>query len=311
MANDTVTLKTEDELFPAPEGPSKDDFDSDRVYNLDPKDIFADEEFNCRGIIDPTSVIELAKDIKQYGLQQPILVEFWDKVPGKKYRILAGYRRYKAHQLFKLRSIRALVKPTMSDLEARILNLSENLQREDLNMKQEAHAIKAFVDRGWSEEQIAQRIGKSRGWVQVRRMLLDLPEEIQDEAAAGMLTQQQIRDCYSMPSAEMQFNYVRNVKDAKLLGKKRPVNKEKIIQKGQNLRKIRSREDMYEMQDFIREVFGNNFGTKVLAWASGTISDLDLHNYMSQMALREGKRYPFPEGLRNRREQVVEGPNED
>src|SRR4051812_9291295 len=88
--------------------------DPDRIYDLPLTEIYADEDFNCRGIIDPTSVVELAHDIKQKekelgegkGLISPIIVQPWLKKAGKKWRIVAGYRRFKAHVLNQAKTIR-------------------------------------------------------------------------------------------------------------------------------------------------------------------------------------------------------------
>lgn len=295
-------------------------YDPDRVYDLPTKEIFVDSDFNCRGAINPMDVIDLSKDIKTKGLHTPVFVEPWDKVPGKKYRLVAGYRRFKAHMLNeadsqyqesrgdKAYTIRSMVKENLTDLEARGLNLSENIQRVNLTIKQEAHALEPFKLAGWSEQQVMEHLKMSRGWVQVRYMLLELPEQIQDEAAAGFLTQQQIRHCYtlSQTNVEAAFDYVKAIKDKKLLGKIRPVKPEDFAVK--NEKRVRTETEIYAMQDTIRDVFGNNMATRVLGWVSGNISDLEMHREIWTQANLNGKFYVMPSGLTDRMP-VFEGSN--
>jgi ParB/RepB/Spo0J family partition protein len=259
-------------------------YDENKVYNLPMGDVFADESFNSRGKIEPLKVMELAREIATNGLLQPITVQTYDRMPGKKFRIIAGYRRYAAHQLNQAQTIRSLVKNEISDLDARLLNLSENTQRENLNILQEANAIQHFVLAGWSEQQIGTRLGKSRGWVQVRVMLLQLPNEIQEEAAFGMVSQEVIRELYTMAwmGYGAQIEHFKKVKDAKLLGKKRkPKPMDAYLT---NERKARSQEEIGDMQDEIIDTINRNVDplTKALAWAGGFIDDKEFHEYLVQ-----------------------------
>lgn len=261
------------------------------IMNLKLSEIFADVEFNCRQEIDPITVIELAKDIKANGLTQPITVQPWYKEdhPEYKYRIVAGYRRFKAHQINKAETIMCIVRNNLTDIQARVLNLSENLHRQDLNIKQEAMALQKLYFAGLTEGDVAKQLGKSRGWVQIRFFLLELPEDIQNEAAAGVLTQAQVRDVWRLPSYEQQIEFVKQVKDKKILGKKREVTVEAIIKP--EIKRIRSREEIFSLQENIQSVFGNNMATKVLAWAAGEISGADLSAYMQTEAHKIGRIY--------------------
>lgn len=275
-------------------------FDSDRVYEIDMTVVYADENFNCRGIIDPTTVIELAKDIKSNKLTQPIIVaEFHDpEKPKKMFKIIAGFRRYKAHLMNKADTIRALIHRPMSELQARVLNLTENLQRENLNVKQEAYAIDPLRRAGWGEGQVATQINKSRGWVQTRFKFMELPEDIQDEIAAGLIPSHKILPLASLEhGSKEQYEFVKRIKDQRLLGKKKSPKISDVLGPA-NLKKPRSREEIFEMQDLIRGTFGhNNFATRVLGWASGEVSDLDVHREIQQQAVRAGKFYQIPDSL--------------
>ncbi len=272
-------------------------FDPDKVYDLPLKSIYVDEVFNCRGPVDPVNVIDLAHDIQANGLDQPITVEVWNQ-NGKEFRLIAGYRRFKAHQVIKKETIRSLVKPTMSDMDARLMNIRENVQRQDLNIKQEAKAIEIFKNAGWTEEETSRKVNMSRGWVQIRYMLLEMPEQIQDEAAAGIVKTTDIRTLYRLHSPEEQFAFVRALKDKKLLGKKREIKPHQVKL---NQKKVRSLEELDEMQDLIRETLGNNLATAILGWAMAYNSDLEAHQAIKKECEKINKFYAIPDGLEGTR----------
>ena len=297
------------------------DLDPNKIHDIPMDKIFIDENLNLgRGVINPMDVIDLSKDIAEKGLHTPVFVQPWDKIPGKDFRLVAGYRRFKAHCLIrdnpeyrakvgdKADTIRALLKFDLSDDDAKILNLSENIHRQNLNMKQEARAIESFKRSGWTEPDTAKKLNMSRGWVQVRFMLLDLPDDIQDEAAAGMITQQQIRHAYALrDSDEALYGYIKALKDKKLLGKKRDIDPNKITKK--NEKRVRNETEIFALQDTIRETFdGNNLATRVLGWAAGVVSDKEVHESIWDFASRAGKFYMIPQGLEGDRVKVVEEP---
>lgn len=243
--------------------------------------IHYDQAFNCRGQIIPMDVIDLAKDIDKNGLLQNIVVSEYSperKIElGYDYLLIAGYRRYTAHRVLQKKTIQCTILPEMSEVDARFLNLSENTQRKDLNILQEAKALKRLYELGVPEPDVAERLGKSRGWVQIRFILLKLPEEIQEECAAGILTHKQIRDVYTHYRADGKdaaFAIVRKLKDAKLKGGKtiRAQKKPKP-----NAKRHRKRVEIFEMMEHIQNALSNGLYTRTLAWAAGEISDVDLY----------------------------------
>ena len=145
--------------------------------------ILADDEFNCRGEINPIDVVDLAKDIELHGgLIQPVIVMSLDserkkKYPEKDYLLIVGYRRFISHRdILNWNNIEAVIEEKFTtELEARLANLSENLQRKNLDILQEAKAIKKLRMLGISRDEVAKRMVMSMGWVQIRFMLLDLP----------------------------------------------------------------------------------------------------------------------------------------
>jgi ParB family chromosome partitioning protein len=108
-------------------------------------DIRVDTDFNCRGAITPISVHELANNIRTAGLIEPVVVRPYDK-DGFKYDLVAGFRRtqafknLRANEPEKYSEIPVVIK-NVTLAEAKILNLIENIHREDLNILQEARAL--------------------------------------------------------------------------------------------------------------------------------------------------------------------------
>ena len=261
------------------------------VHDLLVKDIFCDDNFNCRGRIAPIDVIDLARSIGEIGLQQPILVQPITVHPPQKYRIVAGHRRYAAFRILEKETIQAVIREDLTELQARKINLVENLKRQDLNMLQEANAIRHFKNAYVREDEVARELGMSRGWVQVRYMILTLPPEVQQEVAAGFLNQAQIRELYGLSQGQ-QYEAVRRIKTAKLNGEKVGKIREKKLRPLS--KRERSREEIFVMQGQIQDVVGNNFGTRCLAWTAGHISDFDLLRDLRDLAREKGIPWEIP-----------------
>jgi ParB family chromosome partitioning protein len=271
--------------------PPKDinDIREDQIYDVPIEEIFADSDFNVRGEIEPLAVNELAKDIKANGLIQPITLQPFEH-EGKRFRIIAGHRRHMAHLVGQLTHVRSAIKVGLSDIDAVSLNLKENLHRAELNMLQEALSIKRLKMLGLTETETAGKVGKSRGWVQVRYMILSLPFVVQEEVAKGTLNSEQIRECYSLPLPEDQIEFVRRVKDAKLLKKVKPAK----VGARHVKKEVRTPQQIFEMQDTIRDLFGNGFETILLGWAAGATDDWEVHQCIKEEADQRGKYYQIP-----------------
>lgn len=257
--------------------------------------IHYDEEFNCRGPISPMDVADLAKSIERDGLMEPIALSLMPGGSGK-YRLLAGHRRYIAHKILKRETIPATVRNEVVDeIQARVLNLTENLQRKQLNVLQEAMAIKPFKDFGLSEDETAKRLGASRGWVQVRYLLLKLPEVIQQEVAAGFVLQSDIRKIYTQFRAggkDAAIETAKILKDTRLLGRKKR-RKEKIERS--EVVKPRSKVEIELMQDyFFEQTKVATVAHRLLAWCAGHISSNDMHESMKEFCEEKGLNYRIP-----------------
>jgi ParB/RepB/Spo0J family partition protein len=243
-------------------------------------EILMDEDFNCRGQIAPIDVVDLAKDIEAQGLIQPVIISpLAMPINGRPFKLIAGHRRFKAHIILKRETILAVVRDEpMSEIDARTINLAENLKRKDLNVLQEAKAIRHFFILGLGELQIANKLGQSRGWVQIRAMLLKLPEEIQREVEAGLVSHSNIRELYAIHKAGNKDNLykaVREIKDKKLRGlTKICVNKNIVGPHAENKR-YRIKTEIEKMTILLVEHRLKGLATRALAWAAGNLTMAD------------------------------------
>src|SRR4051794_38873236 len=128
----------------------------------------------------------LAVSLRERGLLQPVLVR---PLPGGRYELIAGERRWRAAQLAAFASVPALVRPH-DDAESLELAVIENMAREDLSPVEEARACALLVDElGLTREDVGRRVGRSRVAVSNLLRLLDLPDDVLDLLAAGHLTE--------------------------------------------------------------------------------------------------------------------------
>jgi len=274
---------------------------SELIYDIPLKEILVDPIFNSRGQFSATTVVDLARDIEQKGLIQPIILtntNFGDF----KYKLVAGFRRFMAHELLKSTTIKAIIKENISEKDARLINLSENLVRKDLNILQEALSIQPLLALGMSETDIAFSLPSiSRGWVQIRCMLLRLPKPIQDEAAAGLLTQIHIRDLYSLKchnaTDEKLFEVTKDIKNKIYKSSHGSSIVAKQSLKNLNKKEKRDRPEIFDMINHIMDNKLPGLHTRCLSWAAGEISSQELFVDIRQYAEEKGVKYQSMEIL--------------
>jgi len=147
-----------------------------------------------RQTFDEAMINELAASVREKGIIQPLIV----RRSGRGYELIAGERRLRAAVKAGLRELPVVVREA-SDDEALQLALIENIQREDLNPIEEAGAYKRLQEEmNLSQEEIAQKVGKSRPAVANSMRLLSLPKEVQREIARGKLPVGQARALLSL-----------------------------------------------------------------------------------------------------------------
>src|SRR5258705_1130232 len=154
-----------------------------------------------RKVFDFTALDELAASIKSSGVIQPIIV----RRIGGAYQLIAGERRWRAARQAGLERIPAIVREA-TDAQSIELALVENLLREDLNPIEAAQAYqKLLAEFAWTQEELAQRIGKDRTSIANCLRLLRLPEEIQADLRSGRLTMGHARALLALPTVSEQL----------------------------------------------------------------------------------------------------------
>lgn len=261
------------------------------------KEIFADESFNCRGVISPTDVVDLVKDIEQQGLIQPVTIAPYNK-DGYKWRLLAGFRRYMAHRVLKADKILSMCRQIeMKEVDARYLNLTENLRRKDLTIMQEARALIGLFTHGASEAEAAFRLNQSRGWVQERFMLLKLPDIVQKEVEAGMIPKREIRTLYTIHKKgdpDLLVCAVKKIKDAKIRGGDGAIARKVLPTSNKHTKKRWLPNDIFKMMNHIQTTLGNGLHTRSLAWTAGEISTQELFESIAKECDAASIEYKIP-----------------
>lgn len=183
------------------------------------------------------SLQELADSIKQFGVLQPLIVQERKDY----YEIIAGERRWRAAKLAGLKEVPVIIRK-MSDQEIVEISLIENIQRENLNPMEEAAAYRRLITEfHLKQEEIAERVSKSRTAITNSMRLLKLDERVQQMVADELLTTGHARALLAIEDPELQFQAANKVYNEKLsvreveklvkkIGKERPVKKERDFQ---------------------------------------------------------------------------------
>ena len=154
-----------------------------------PVDEIRPNPYQPRKVFDDEALKELSSSIKQHGVFTPILVK--KSIQG--YDLIAGERRLRASKLAGLQDIPAII-VDFDDQEMMEIALLENIQRGDLNVIEEAKAYEKLIQRlGYTQEQLAHRVGKSREHITNLLRLLKLPEDVQEYVVSKQLSMGHVR----------------------------------------------------------------------------------------------------------------------
>lgn len=187
--------------------------------------------FQPRKVFDETAIQELADSIQQHGILQPVIV----RKKGKKYELVVGERRYRAAQLAGLTEVPAIIK-SLTEQEMMELAILENLQREDLTPIEEAEAYHSLIEQlGFTQEELAKRLGKSRPHIANHVRLLNLPDSVRLLINEGKLSMGHGRTLLGL-------------KNKKII----PEIAEKVLKQGLNVRQLEALVQMYN-EDVPRE----------------------------------------------------------
>ena len=165
-----------------------------------------------RKVFEEKAMKELSDSIKVHGVIQPIIVV----KRGERYMIIAGERRFRASKIAGLTEIPAIIK-TYTESEIAEVSLLENLQREDLNPMECARAMKKLMeDFGWTQEKVADRLGKSRPVVANTIRLLNLEPEVIGMIEEGKISAGHARSLVAVTDRKAQIKLAHQVCQKKL-----------------------------------------------------------------------------------------------
>jgi ParB family chromosome partitioning protein len=172
---------------------------SRRKFDIDLK-LINPNPYQPRKKFDQSKLVELSQSIKEYGILTPILVRKF----GDRYQIVAGERRFRAAQLSKLKTVPVIIE-AFNDNQMMEIALIENIQREDLNVIEEARAF-AGIQTSFkvTQEQLSKRLGKSRSYIANLLRLLSLPNNVQDMIAEDKLSMGHARTLIGLNNQEIE-----------------------------------------------------------------------------------------------------------
>ena len=234
--------------------------------------------YQPRKIFDEKALEELANSIKEHGVFQPIIV----KKSIKGYEIIAGERRVKASLMAGLTEIPAIVRD-FNDTQMMEIALLENLQRENLNCIEEANAYKKLQDTlGLTQEQLANRLGKSRSHVTNMLGLLNLPETIQSDINDKKITMGHARVLSKLQDKVISEGM--SVRELEEL-----TQAPKIIKTNPQKPKIRENNEYSYLQEELSEKLGTKVIVKKNKLEISFVNGNDLNRLLELMHIEVGK----------------------
>jgi len=217
-----------------------------------------ENRFQPRQNYDEAKLEELKASIKEKGVLQPILV----RKQGNDYEVVAGERRLRAAKAIGLEQVPVIIK-NVTDREALVLALVENIQREELNAIEEAQGFKRLMDEfQFTQEAVAEAIGKDRSTVTNLLRLLRLPQEIQQHVAEDKLSMGHARALLGLEDAPIQKKMARVIIDRGLSVRQ----VEELVKKahqGQNIVKAATGKPKNRDIEILEEELRRILGTKV------------------------------------------------
>lgn len=229
---------------------------------------------------DEDALIELSESIKQFGVLQPLLCQERDDY----YEIIAGERRWRAAKIAGIKEVPVIIKK-LSEQEIMEISLIENLQREDLNPIEEALAYKRLIDEfKLKQDEVAERVSKSRTAVTNAMRLLKLNEKVQQMVIDEMLTTGHARALLGIENQDIQYVLAQQIFDQKLSVR----DTEKLVKSMQNEKKGKKKEPekldskLLAIYSDLEEQMKKIMGTKVLINSKNSNSGKIEIEYYSQ-----------------------------
>ena len=235
-----------------------DDYDGLKVVELNLSDVYPNPN-QPRKTFDKSALQELAESIKTHGIIQPIVVS----KTGNRYMIIAGERRYRASKLADMKTILAIVKD-YDDRKIKEIAIIENLQRENLNPIEAGNAMKKLMEEySLTQEELAERLGKSRSSVANTLRLLTLSAPVIKLVEEGKLSQGHARALVTLPKREQEKLALKSVEKGLSVREVEKAVKKILDPDNQKPQKVKPSHSV-ELKNMI-ERMQRVFGTKISA----------------------------------------------
>jgi ParB family chromosome partitioning protein len=234
--------------------------------------------FQPRRVFDEEKLNELAESIKEHGIVQPIIVR---RLRNERYELVVGERRLRASKILQKDKIPAVIKDYTNQQMMEIA-LIENIQRQDLDPIEEAYAYKRLLEEfNLTQEQVAQKVAKSRSFIANMVRILNLPELILNKVSKGELTVGHVRPLLTVSSeaaqikaAEEMINKDLNVREAEALVKEITADKKRDKAMGKRTKEKLSPE-LIDIESKLRDACG----TKVVIKSKGKKGKIEIDYY--------------------------------
>lgn len=260
------------------------------LINVD--DIFVDPNWNVREAFDSSTCKPLALSIGKNGLLQPVgVVPYPEGGDEHHWRLIFGFRRYCAvASILGWTEIDATVINNVDAQEASILNIIENLDRQELTYFEECVGIQRVFPPTVTIKEIAKHLSKSESWVRLRRLVWHLPEEVLADLRSGDLTPSDV-SLVLQHTPEQQVAAAETIKKAKEEGKKTREISDKLVDR----RSVRSKKTIFKMMaTMMQENRGE--AMNALRWAAGEIDDEEFSNNIGRIYDGTGESLPDSNG---------------
>lgn len=223
--------------------------DKDRILKI-PIEQIKVNPYQPRKHFSDAHIDELTESIKEYGIIQPLIVSR----EGDGYELIAGERRLRASKKLGLKAIPAILREA-HEQEKLELALIENIQREDLNPMDLAHAYRRLIDEfNITQEVMAKRVSKSRPSITNTLRLLNLPDEIQDALVDGRITEGHAKYLLGLDSEVKQLSLFRKILHNKLSVK--DTDNQAKAMGGTKAARIKINYEDKDKEFYLREFFG-------------------------------------------------------
>lgn len=233
----------------------------ERFAELDLEDV-KPNPLQPRMKFDDKTIDELAQSIKETGIVQPVIVT----PEADHYRIIVGERRWRAAQKAGLRKIPVLIRHIPKDRELEV-SLIENIHREELNALEIAHAYQRLIDDlGYTQHELADKVGKDRSSVTNYLRLLKLPQEIQGRLGSGEISMGHARALLALEETSTQLYACRQIIDRGLSVRMTEALVNRLKKKAPRTQRSLADPDLHALQEEMLKILG----TKVLVAGTRT-----------------------------------------